>query len=295
MKLLTLFVLAHLLADFVLQPECLIKLKKKENCDRLFWNKGIFLHSSIQLITMIALLALFGELKTVTFLAAVSIFATHYLIDRFKFTWKFTGVWKLILDQILHVVAIYLLLWAFDLVLVPAAIGPYLVTFGFHQIGLSLGSKIMLGAILVICLVWVSGHLIKNILDQLKLRSFEVTNADGNKADQAASSSTVAKEKPGETPVLENTLRSKADQSKTNESDGLSIGMYIGYLERLLIGFFMVSGIYTGLGLLGTLKTIARFKQLEDRNSTEYFILGTLLSLLLGILFGGLLSWIIKY
>lgn len=74
-----------------------------------------------------------------------------------------------------------------------------------------------------------------------------------------------------------------------------STGLYIGYLERLLVGVFMVSGIYTGLGLLGTLKTLARFKQLENREVTEYFILGTMLSMLLGMLFGALLRFIVLY
>ena len=71
--------------------------------------------------------------------------------------------------------------------------------------------------------------------------------------------------------------------------------MYIGYLERLLVGVFMVSGIYTGLGLLGTLKTLERFTQLENREITEYFILGTLLSMLFGMIFGALLRFIVFY
>jgi hypothetical protein len=40
---------------------------------------------------------------------------------------------------------------------------------------------------------------------------------------------------------------------------------------------------------------LARFKQLEKRANAEYFILGTLLSILLGVSFGALMRWIIHY
>jgi hypothetical protein len=72
-------------------------------------------------------------------------------------------------------------------------------------------------------------------------------------------------------------------------------GLYIGWVERALIGIFMVMAIHTSLALLATLKTLARFKQLENRANAEYFILGTLLSILLGVSFGALMRWIIHY
>lgn len=62
-----------------------------------------------------------------------------------------------------------------------------------------------------------------------------------------------------------------------------AIGRYIGYLERSLIIYFILAGSLSGLGLLATFKTLARFRQLEDQAFAEYYILGTLLSLLFGI------------
>ena len=53
--------------------------------------------------------------------------------------------------------------------------------------------------------------------------------------------------------------------------------------------------IYTSLTLLATLKTLARFKQLENRANAEYFILGTLLSILFGVSFGAMMYWIVRY
>ena len=47
-------------------------------------------------------------------------------------------------------------------------------------------------------------------------------------------------------------------------------------------------GIYIELALVATLKTLARFKQLEKRAKAEYFISGTLRSILLGGYLGAL-------
>jgi hypothetical protein len=204
-------------------------------------------------------------------------FAAHYLIDRFKFLWK-PGTWVFILDQVLHIVCIYLILLAFGLAASPVPLVGLAVSFGQHSLPLSLSSKLALGAMCVIGLVWVSGHLVKNILGSLRLRSFDSLKkpAGENSAAGLEKLPTFAEDKNGQPAEA-------------------STGMYIGYLERLLVGVFMVSGIYTGLGLLGTLKTLARFKQLENREITEYFILGTMLSMLLGMQFGALLRFIILY
>ncbi|HOE34863.1 MAG: DUF3307 domain-containing protein [Chloroflexi bacterium] len=271
LKPLGVLILAHLLADFVLQPESLIALKLKKHKQGKFWNSGIFWHSVVHLAVSAALLILWGAWSRPALYAVGCAFAAHYLIDRFKSLWKFQRTWVFILDQVLHFAAIYLILLAFGLAAAPVPLIGLLVSIGQHSLPLSLGSKIAAGLAVVIGLVWVSGHLIKNILSALRLRPFETAKKEGEPAAAKHSA-----EKPG-----------AAAEARA--------GMYIGYLERLLIGVFMVSGIYTGLGLLGTLKTLARFKQLESREITEYFILGTMLSMLLGMLFGALLRFIVLY
>lgn len=276
-KPLAVLILAHLLADFILQPASLIALKQSRNTPRKFWNSGVFWHSVVHLAVSTALLVLWGLWTKSALLAVVCIFAAHYLIDRFKFLWK-PGTWVFLLDQVLHIVCIYLILLAFGLAASPVPLVGLAVSFGQHNLPLSLSSKLALGAMCVIGLVWVSGHLVKNILGSLRLRSFDSLKKP------AGENSAAGLEK---LPMLA--------EDKNGQPAEASTGMYIGYLERLLVGVFMVSGIYTGLGLLGTLKTLARFKQLENREITEYFILGTMLSMLLGMLFGALLRFIIFY
>ena len=63
-------------------------------------------------------------------------------------------------------------------------------------------------------------------------------------------------------------------------------GKYIGILERILIAFFIVGNAYQGLILLGTIKTVTRFKQFDDKSFAEYYLIGTFFSILLGLTFG---------
>ncbi len=55
-------------------------------------------------------------------------------------------------------------------------------------------------------------------------------------------------------------------------------GRLIGVLERSILFFLILGGQYSALGFVITAKAMARFKSLDDRNFSEYFLLGTLLS-----------------
>jgi hypothetical protein len=56
------------------------------------------------------------------------------------------------------------------------------------------------------------------------------------------------------------------------------IGSTIGILERLLIATFVLTGSTAAIGFVVAAKTLARFKQLDDRDFAEYYLLGTLAS-----------------
>jgi hypothetical protein len=56
------------------------------------------------------------------------------------------------------------------------------------------------------------------------------------------------------------------------------IGATIGALERLLIVALLLTGAEAAVGFVIAAKTIARFKQLDDRGFAEYYLLGTLAS-----------------
>ena len=56
------------------------------------------------------------------------------------------------------------------------------------------------------------------------------------------------------------------------------IGATIGVLERLLIVTLVLTNATAAIGLVVGAKTLARFKQLDDRDFAEYYLLGTLAS-----------------
>lgn len=66
-------------------------------------------------------------------------------------------------------------------------------------------------------------------------------------------------------------------------------GTYIGMLERLFIFGFIVIDYWEGIGFLLAAKSVFRFGDLsntDDRNLTEYILIGTLLSFGIAILIG---------
>ena len=72
----------------------------------------------------------------------------------------------------------------------------------------------------------------------------------------------------------------------TNELQ--NAGMYIGWLERFVVLTSLVLQSPATVGLILTAKSIARYPELKSVRFAEYFLIGTLLSVTLGIL-GGLI------
>jgi hypothetical protein len=67
------------------------------------------------------------------------------------------------------------------------------------------------------------------------------------------------------------------------------VGATIGIIERLLIATFVLTGAQAAIGFVVAAKTLARFKQLDDRDFAEYYLLGTLASVAVA-LFSALLA-----
>lgn len=72
-------------------------------------------------------------------------------------------------------------------------------------------------------------------------------------------------------------------QRAVGHASPVRIGATIGVLERLLIVIFVLSGAVAAIGFVVAAKTLARFKQLDDRDFAEYYLLGTLASVAIGL------------
>ncbi len=87
-------------------------------------------------------------------------------------------------------------------------------------------------------------------------------------------------------PGLYGSVMTKLDRRYGGEKEE-NVGEWIGVLERLIALTFVFTGSYAALGFAIAAKSIARFKELEDKQFAEYYILGTSVSLLVA-LFAGL-------
>ncbi len=96
--------------------------------------------------------------------------------------------------------------------------------------------------------------------------------------------------------VLIGTILSRWDIDREYSKKSLkSAGLFIGYIERVLIFTFVVFDIWSAIGFLIAAKSVFRFGDLskpENRKVSEYFLIGTLLSFILAILAAVLFRYI---
>lgn len=281
--LLLCLILAHLIADFYLQTDTMVKEKMKNI------KKHIGHHLLVNGLVLIAFYIFYlHEMSDYTNLifAIIFIVGSHFLIDIIKIklldTIKISTEENLkrvgffVIDQLLHFVCI-LLAGRFFLGFNMTKIQNFIQ----HKEQLNTVNSILFTIIIIILATSVSGHMIKILLGSLpnQLVTFEGKYSFKNERQEAQ----YAMNHTGNRALLEEynfTIFSKHD---------LSRGKLIGYIERLLVLVLTFYGAYPAIGFIVTAKSIARFKQMDDRNWAEYFLLGTLSSMFIGITLGILL------
>lgn len=67
-------------------------------------------------------------------------------------------------------------------------------------------------------------------------------------------------------------------------------GWIIGWLERLVIAIGILTHSWEALVAVIALKTVARFKELDNQNFAEYFLVGSLFSILWAVIITG--AWL---
>ncbi|EHO19487.1 hypothetical protein HMPREF9466_01418 [Fusobacterium necrophorum subsp. funduliforme 1_1_36S] len=71
--------------------------------------------------------------------------------------------------------------------------------------------------------------------------------------------------------------------TETEEDSGTKAGNMIGKLERALIVILLLQNQYEAIGFVLAAKSIARFRQLDDKEFAEKYLVGTLASVLLAL------------
>jgi Protein of unknown function (DUF3307) len=276
-------ILAHLIADFYLQTDEMVMDKIKN------FKKHIGHHFLVNGLVLLGYYILnFKEASVFTqlILPLLFIVISHFIIDMLKIklfdTIRINNEENLkrvsffLMDQLLHIVSI-LFAGLFFLGIRLAEIHDFFL--GDEK--LSTINSLLFIVIIIIFATSVSGHLIKILLGSLpnQLLSFEGKYTFKNERQEAH----YGKNHTGNRALSEEynyTIFSKHD---------LSRGKLIGYIERLLVLVLTFYSAYPAIGFIVAAKSIARFKQMDDRNWAEYFLLGTLTSMFIGITLGILL------
>ncbi len=90
--------------------------------------------------------------------------------------------------------------------------------------------------------------------------------------------------------------QSAAENSRERTVDQIRLGMgrKLGNLERILLLIFVLVGQYEAIGFVLAAKGLIRSKEFEDRDFTEYFLLGSLASVLVAVLTGQMLNFVTR-
>jgi len=88
-------------------------------------------------------------------------------------------------------------------------------------------------------------------------------------------------------------LRGTGTSFATTSDSSPHLGGYIGNLERLIILVFFLINSIPSISIVVAIKAVTRFKALEtnEHDFAEYYLIGSMLSLLLGCTFSLLARW----
>ncbi|MDA8211591.1 MAG: DUF3307 domain-containing protein [Clostridia bacterium] len=266
-------ILAHLLTDFVFQSETLTEDKQDTHVQKR--NKALFIHSLTFLATS---LILFVTIKGITWwpsftfkpiswvllllLWLIVITVTHYYIDlvkvKIQIKLKELGnhkwdIFLFLLDQIIHFGIISLMVFFFHKAEVLRNLS---LLIEFLNADLILSFKPTHGQLVLILLcIGILVTSFSNIFIKISLTSIKMK-------------------------IIE-------------DKEEVKIGRFIGGAERLLTAAGVIAGAYEAIAALYAAKTAIRFKQASNPKFAEYFILGTSISALFGILTGLVLKILI--
>lgn len=83
------------------------------------------------------------------------------------------------------------------------------------------------------------------------------------------------------------------EEGSAEKQEKENAGEWIGILERIITLSFVLTDSYTAIAFALTAKSIARFKELENKDFAEYYLLGTSTSVATALLAGIILKFLL--
>jgi hypothetical protein len=250
-------VLAHTVADFIFQTDRTIDKKLALR------PSGFFGHWSAVFFTLLVLLLPYGLINIFTYCLIVA--TIHIFLDLFKvFIEKRTGAIAslslFLVDQFLHVLVIILLVPHFYFRATESFEGLVrrLTSYtGIDLAGLPVG-RIVFTSIIYLSVVFGGAVFIRKLFDLI--------------------------------------YRSEPDYltrivGSNTSLNNVRTGKVIGIFERLLVLTIYLTGNVASISIVVAAKSLARFKHFDNKDFAEYYLIGTLASVMLAITGGIILSF----
>jgi hypothetical protein len=258
------FILAHILADFVFQRD--IEVEEKNNGIVRGNLKHIIKVSIVFVISALCYLLLL-EVVDIVVILKVSAFVVinlvlHFFLDLLKSKIqqkrKANNLLLLFIDQILHITV---LIVAFIFLL-----GDYFPRTNFFD-------NYVLFFIFLIVSTFVSSVIIREILSLFHLEYKDDSTAlNGEDVNKGI------------------VIDSQTDADEV-ENKGLKIGKWIGIIERTIMFLSLYFNIFGLLTIVVAFKTLTRYENIKK--NPEYYIIGNLLSILFALVAYGIYTLVI--
>ncbi|CDM70435.1 putative membrane protein [Clostridium bornimense] len=258
-NLILLCILCHFLMDFIFQNNNILKLRfpnyRKKSTQILKSVKGNFYHALVHLVGTFFIVIFYSIYNNIEIP-----FVSLIIII----------VCHFIIDFIKSLIIIYFSdlkdnLWIFllDQISHICIISLVFIKSNSYINGFNNKSKILFIIIIFLLATYVAGIFIK-ILIKFISRSDKFYN------DEV---------------IINNAIRNSGAKNG---------GFIIGILERTFILVIMILNQPSIIGFVLAIKSVARFKKLEDENFAEYFIIGTFISFIIAIIGGRIIYLLLK-
>jgi len=235
--------LAHLLTDFVLQPEQMVT-RKKRGAALAYVEHGAIHFVAAALFLGFAIPGLAVKIGFYGFILGLTV--VHLAIDWLKLRLVSSSTLEddaatFLGDQAIHALTVFLTAW---LIARP----PFVTLLAKIQWAQSAIEKPLFVTVVYIAVMFGGGYIVRSLVKPLTKQDMSVLGETSNEMQNA--------------------------------------GMYIGWLERFVVLTALVLQSPATVGLILTAKSIARYPEMKSVRFAEYFLIGTLLSMSLGIVGG---------
>jgi len=252
-----LMLIAHTISDFILQTKEIVKIKSELK------PKGFIKHGFIVFLTSVTFIlgTDFTVIKSLIWICvlhilidlikevALKILKTKYVSDDFKLNGAKLTLF--ILDQVIHIGIIIKI--TKDVTLAYGVVNDIMISFLYSD---KIINVVDLKILFIILYVTFSGaYLVPLVLNLIYTKI------------------------PDYNQKLNNIIKSEIENSDEHKFiDEVGTGKWIGILERSLMLIFIFANQLAALGVVVTVKSLARFKMMDNKIFSEYYLLGTLLS-----------------